>query len=156
MRTRLRRALPPAMKARDQQTVAALRSALAAIDNAEAVEVTSTPPPAQPGPPPEREGEAVGAPERAAPVAGAGPAPGATPVAEAGPIAGAVTGLGAGEVERRSLTAAEMEAIVQREVAERRTAARAYKDAGQSRYAERLQADADLLSSYLRDPDPSA
>jgi len=144
MRTRLRRALPPAMKARDQQTVAALRSALAAIDNAEAVEVTSTPPPAQPGPPPEREGEAVGAPERAAPVAGAGP------------IAGAVTGLGAGEVERRSLTAAEMEAIVQREVAERRTAARAYKDAGQSRYAERLQAEADLLSSYLRDPDPSA
>ena len=82
------------MKARDQQTVAALRSALAAIDNAEAVEVTSTPPPAQPGPPPEREGEAVGAPESAAPVAGAGPAPGATPVAEAGPIAGAVTGSG--------------------------------------------------------------
>jgi hypothetical protein len=145
------------MKARDQQTIAALRSALAAIDNAEAVEVTSTPPPAQPGPPPE--GEGVGAPERATPVAGAGPAPGATPVAEAGPVAGAVIGLGAGEVERRRLTAGEMEAIVQREVAERRTAARAYrayKDAGQSRRAERLQAEADLLSSYLRDPDPPA
>ena len=142
------------MKARDQQTVAALRSALAAIDNAEAVEVTSTPPPAQPGPPPE--GEGVGGPDRATPVAGAGPAPGATPVAEAGPVAGAVIGLGAGEVERRRLTAGEMEAIVQREVAERRTAARAYKDAGQSRRAERLQAEADLLSSYLRDPDPPA
>jgi hypothetical protein len=142
------------MEARDQQTVVALRSALAAIDNAEAVEVTSTPPPAQPGPPPE--GEGVGAPERATPVAGAGPAPGATPVAEAGPVAGAVIGLGAGEVERRRLTAGEMEAIVQREVAERRTAARAYKDAGQSRRAERLQAEADLLSSYLRDPDPPA
>jgi uncharacterized protein len=143
------------MKARDQQTVAALRSALAAIDNAEAVEVTSTPPPAQPGPPPE--GEGVGAPERATPVAGAGPAPGATPpVAEAGPVAGAVIGLGAGEVERRRLTAGEMEAIVQREVAERRTAARADKDAGQSRRAERLQAEADLLSSCLRDPDPPA
>ena len=142
------------MKARDQQTVAALRSALAAIDNAEAVEVTSTPPPAQPGPPPE--GEGVGAPERATPVAGAGPAPGATPVAEAGPVAGAVIGLGAGEVERRRLTAGEMEAIVQREVAERRTAARAYKDAGQSRRAKRLQAEADLLSSNLRDPDPPA
>ena len=124
------------MKARDQQTVAALRSALAAIDNAEAVEVTSTPPPAQPGPPPE--GEGVGAPERAT------------------PVAGAVIGLGAGEVERRSLTVGEMEAIVQREVAERRTAARAYKDAGQSRRAERLQAEADLLSSNLRDPDPPA
>jgi hypothetical protein len=144
------------MKAQDQQTVAALRSALAAIDNAEAVEVTGTPPPAQPGPPPEREGEGVGAPERATPVAGAGPAPGATPVAEAGPVAGTVIGLGAGEVERRRLTVGEMEAIVQREVAERRTAARAYQDAGQSRYAERLQAEADLLSSYLRDPDPPA
>ena len=154
------------MKARDQQTVAALRSALAAIDNAEAVEVTSTPPPAQPGPPPE--GEGVGAPERATPVAGtrpspgatpvkeAGPVAGATPVAEAGPVAGAVIGLGAGEVERRRLTVGEMEAIVQREVAERRTAARAYKDAGQSRHAERLQAEADLLSSYLGDPDTPA
>jgi hypothetical protein len=98
------------MKARDQQTVAALRSALAAIDNAEAVEVTSTPPPAQPGPPPEREG--AGTPESATPVAGAGS------------VAGAVIGVGAGEVERRSLTVGEMEAIVQREVAERRTAAR--------------------------------
>jgi hypothetical protein len=142
------------MKARDRQTVAALRSALAAIDNAEAVEVTSTPPPAQPDPAPES--EHPGAPERATRVAEEGPAPRATPVAQAGPIAGAVIGLGAGEVERRTLTAGEMEAIVRREVAERRTAARAYEDAGQSRHAQRLQAEAELLSSYLRDPAPPA
>jgi hypothetical protein len=148
------------MKARDRQTVAALRSALAAIDNAEAVDVTNTPPSAESGP--ASEGEHPGRPEEATQLAGPGPPPGATPpagagpVAGAGPIAGAVVGVGAGEVERRSLTAGEMEAIVQREVAERRTAARAYEDAGQSRYAERLQAEVDLLSSYLGDPDPPA
>lgn len=38
---RLREALPVAMKARDRVAVAALRSALAAIGNAEAVEVDS-------------------------------------------------------------------------------------------------------------------
>jgi uncharacterized protein YqeY len=37
LRDRLRAALPAAMKARDKTAVAALRSALAALDNAEAV-----------------------------------------------------------------------------------------------------------------------
>ena len=167
------------MKARDRQTVAVLRSALAAIDNAEAVEATSTPPRVEPGPAPG--GGDAGAPERATHLTGPAPAPGTPPVAEAGPaaptatpvaeagsvagaspvaeagsVAGAVIGLGAGEVERRSLTAGEMESIVQQEVAERRTAARAYEDAGQSHHAERLQAEADLLSSYLRNPGPAA
>ncbi|MEV0432773.1 hypothetical protein [Nocardia sp. NPDC050413] len=39
LRDRLRTALKPAMKARDRSAVSALRSALAAIDNAEAVDV---------------------------------------------------------------------------------------------------------------------
>jgi hypothetical protein len=39
LRDRLRAALPAAIKARDQRTAAALRSALAAIENAEAVEI---------------------------------------------------------------------------------------------------------------------
>jgi uncharacterized protein YqeY len=43
LRDRLRRALPAAMKARDRPAVAALRSALAAIDNAEAVEAAAPP-----------------------------------------------------------------------------------------------------------------
>lgn len=41
--TSLRRALPTALKARDQVAVAALRSAVAAIDNAQAVEGPSVP-----------------------------------------------------------------------------------------------------------------
>jgi uncharacterized protein YqeY len=45
LRDRLRAALPAAMKARDTVAVAALRSALAAIDNAEAVEAAPAPPP---------------------------------------------------------------------------------------------------------------
>jgi uncharacterized protein YqeY len=40
LRDRLRAALPTAMKARDRVTVAALRGALSAIDNAEAVDHT--------------------------------------------------------------------------------------------------------------------
>ena len=39
LRDRLRAAVPAAMKARDRGTTSALRSALAAIDNAEAVEL---------------------------------------------------------------------------------------------------------------------
>jgi uncharacterized protein len=127
LRARLRRALPAALKARDQPAVAALRSALAAIDNAEAVEVGNPPP--------------------AAPAADEGPGP----TAGAAPVAGAVVGVGAGEVERRRLTAAEMEAIVRREVTERRTAARAYQQAGRPEHAERLRAEADLLGGYLGD-----
>lgn len=43
LHARLRRALPPALKARDRAAAAALRSALAAIDNAQAVEVSPAP-----------------------------------------------------------------------------------------------------------------
>jgi uncharacterized protein YqeY len=53
LRDRLRAALPPAMKARDRDAVAALRSALAAIENAEAV--------APPAPAPLRDGVIPGA-----------------------------------------------------------------------------------------------
>jgi hypothetical protein len=43
LHSRLRAALPPAMKARDQAAVSALRSAMAAIDNAQAVEALPAP-----------------------------------------------------------------------------------------------------------------
>lgn len=43
LHTRLRRALPPALKSRDRAAVAALRSALAAIDNAQAVPAPPAP-----------------------------------------------------------------------------------------------------------------
>ncbi|MDQ3154976.1 MAG: GatB/YqeY domain-containing protein [Actinomycetota bacterium] len=45
VRDRLRTALPAAMKARDSVAVAALRSALGAIDNAEAVDAARAPQP---------------------------------------------------------------------------------------------------------------
>ena len=44
LRERLRRALPAAMKARDRPAINALRSALAAIDNAGAVDPTQARP----------------------------------------------------------------------------------------------------------------
>jgi uncharacterized protein YqeY len=115
VRERLRAALPAALKSRDAAAVAALRSALAAIDNAEAPEATPSPPP------------------------GAGDAP----------IAGAVVGLGAAEVERRSLSDAQMAAIVRAEVAEREAAARAYERADRPDRAERLRAEAGVLSALL-------
>ena len=120
------------MKARDKRAVAALRSTLAAIDNAEAIDVTEVSPTG--GRPPAAE---------EIPPAGAGRP------AEEGRIAGAALGVGAAEVERRALTAAETEAIVRREVAERRSAAHEYERAGRSPHAERLRAEAELLGAYL-------
>lgn len=130
------------MKARDQPAVTALRSALAAIDNAEAVDIARTTPTGEEHPAVAGEvagGETTGREIADGEVAG-------------GEVAGAVVGLGAAEVERRTLTSAEMEAIVLEEVAERLTAARAYERAGQSGHAERLRAEAEVLSAYLGDP----
>lgn len=123
VRDRLRAALPEAMKARDPVAVAALRSALGAIDNAEAVDATRTP---QPG---------AGHPR----------------------LAGTVSGLRAAEVERRRLSAAEMDEVVRAEVADRHAAARDYEHAGHQAPAERLRDEAAVLSSYLdsRDVPPS-
>lgn len=120
----MRRALTAAMKARDQHAVTALRSALAAIDNAEAVGTAD-----------------------AVDTAGQG-----HPTGE-GRIAGAILGVGAAEVARRTLTSAETQAIVRQEVAERQTAAHAYERAGQSGPAGRLRAEAEVLRAYLDDPD---
>jgi uncharacterized protein len=119
----LRAALPEAMKARNSVAVAALRSALGAIDNAEAVDATRIPQPS------------AGHPR----------------------LAGTVSGLRAAEVERRSLSAAEMEEVVRAEVADRHAAASDYERAGQHAHAERLRDEAAVLSSYLggRDAPPS-
>jgi uncharacterized protein YqeY len=115
LRDRLRGALPGAMKARDSTAVAALRSALAAIDNAEAVGAAQAPP----------------------------------PDAGRADLVGTVAGLGAAEVEWRTLSEAQVEKIVRAEVADRRTAAQVYEQAGQPGRAERLRAEADVLGSHL-------
>jgi uncharacterized protein YqeY len=118
IRARMRRGLVEAMKARDQQAVAALRSTLAAIDNAEAVDA-----------------------EQALPTGEGHPA-----------VAGSVLGVGAAEVERRTLTPRETVEIVRAEVTDREIAAEAIERAGRPDQAERLRAQARLLTAYLDPP----
>jgi GNAT superfamily N-acetyltransferase len=114
---RLRAALGDALRRRDRAAVSALRSALSAIGNAEAV----SPPPARAGAGSER-------------------------------IAGAAAGLGAGEASRRSLTAAEIDQIIQAEIGERARAADDYDRGGQPGPARRLRAEADVLRQLTASP----
>jgi hypothetical protein len=115
LRDRLKAALPAAIKARDRTAVAAIRSAMAAIDNAESVD------------------------------------PAATPPAEAGRIAGGVRGLRAGEVTRRSLSDAEITAVVRSEIEERLEAACAYDALGRTADAARVRAEAAVLDAHIGD-----
>jgi uncharacterized protein YqeY len=115
LRDRLRDGLPAAIKARDGVAVAALRSALAAIDNAGAV----------------------------------APPPGSPTEATHAQLAGTVEGVGAAEAERRALSEAEVERIVQAEADERRAAADAYERADRPEVARRLRAEADVLGGHL-------
>ena len=108
LRDRLRAALPTAMKARDGAAVTALRSALAAVENAAAV---------------------------------------APQVSEFGLPA---LGVGATEVERRSIDEAEVEQIVRTEVAERLAAADEYDGLGRTEQAARLRAEAAALAAHLQ------
>ncbi len=125
---RLRQALAEALRAQDMVAVSALRSALGAIGNAEAVE-----------------------PGAAAPAALGRPADPGSPH-----VAGAVAGLGAAEVPRRSLSAAQIEQIVRAEATEREDAARGYERAGRADRADRLRREAQLLLAVLMDDDRPA
>jgi hypothetical protein len=119
VRIRLRAALTDALRVRDKVAVLALRSALSAIANAEAV-----------GPAPD--------------IAGASSLH----------MAGAVAGLGAGETQRRTLTAAEAGQIVQAEISERLRAARDYESSGHAARAQRLRAEADVLAVAVSGESP--
>lgn len=77
-----------------------------------------------------------------------------TPTQAAAPVgsphfAGAVAGLGAGEVPRRQLSAADVHAIVRAEIAERSRAAADYTASGLSAQAERLHTEASILTSVI-------
>ena len=123
IRARMRRGLVDAMKARDQQAVAALRATLAAIDNAEVVHA-----------------EVID--DNLALDSGNGhPA-----------VAGSVAGIGAAEVDRRILTPEETAAIVRDEVTEREAAADILERVGRPDQAKRLRAQAALLTTYLDPP----
>jgi uncharacterized protein len=76
----------------------------------------------------------------------AGPAPAAGVGGPDGPmVAGAAAGLGAGEGERRRLSAGDVDEIVRTEVAERLAAARDYAQRGHADQAERLRREARVL-----------
>jgi uncharacterized protein len=148
IRARMRRGLVEAMKARDQQAVAALRTTLARIDNAEAVDPD--------GFDDEDDAELSGpggldddADDEAA---DAGPA---LYRGEGHPaVAGSVPGVGAAEVDRRVLTPEEVAAIVRDDVEEREIAADVLERVGRPDQAERLRAQAKLLTTYLDPPPP--
>ena len=128
IRVRMRRGLVDAMKARDQQAVAALRSTLARIDNAEAVDADAV--------------DDDGLDDEPALYSGEGhPA-----------VAGSVLGVGAADVDRRVLTPEEMAAIVRDDVEEREIAAEVLVRVGRPDQAERLRAQAKLLTTYLTPP----
>lgn len=115
MRDRLRQDLAAALKARDRAATAALRSTIAAIENAEAVD----------------------------------PGHAGTLPASSSHIAGASAGVGSSDVPRRELTAADLQAIVRREIDDRRRAAREYTELGRTEAADRLSAEADVLARYI-------
>jgi hypothetical protein len=131
---RLRAGLTAALSARDKTATAALRSALAAIGNAEAVPV----PPAA-GLPAD-DGSRAG---RAQPDQPRGDSSGGTHVA------GSVAGLGATEAARRRLSAAEVEQIVRAEITGRQEAADQYDQAGRADRAEMLRQEAGVLGTII-------
>ena len=160
LRDRLSQALPAAMKARDRPAMTALRSAVAAIDNAGAVDpahplptdqdpriaTTAARPQASLGPG-TRSPESVDRGTRPAVVTDTGSRP---PKSTApGSRRPSTAGVGATEVERRSLSQAQMEEIVRVEIADRETAAAGYERAGRLARAERLRAEATVLLSHL-------
>ena len=138
IRARMRRGLVAAMKAKDQQAVAALRSTLARIDNAEAVDADGLDDE-------EEDPEPLGADG----FGDEGEDGDRRPV-----VAGGVLGVGAAEVDRRVLTPEEMAAIVRDDVEEREIAADVLERVGRPDQAERLRTQARLLTTYLDPPGP--
>lgn len=115
----LRARLRVAMRERDAVATSAVRSALAAIADAEAV-----------------------APGELAP--GALP-----PAQGSSHVAGAHVGLGAAEVPRRERSEAQRRGVVVAEVAEREDVALEYDALGRGDAATRLRAEADVLRAVL-------
>lgn len=122
MRSGLQDELKAALKSRDRVAISALRSALAAIANAEAVPADQSPDAA---------------------------ANGSAGSAASEHVVGAVNGLGATEARRRELSAADLRSIVAKEVEDRSAAASEYEGLGQHEVAGRLRSEAAVLSRLL-------
>ena len=119
LRTCLRSRLTLAMRQRDREATAVLRSAIAAIENAEAVPVPAT------------------------------QAPLGTSSTTSARFAGSAIGICATEAERRVLDAATERAVVLLEVACLSEAEQAYAAAGDSSRAQAASAGAALLHAVL-------
>jgi uncharacterized protein len=111
----MRQDLSAALKARDEIAIAALRSAIAAIDNAEAVDNGSA----------------------------------ALRGASSAHVVGATAGVGSSDVQRRTLSDAEMREIVRGEIDERGAAADRYEQHGRHDQAARLRREAAILDEYV-------
>lgn len=121
LRTRLRADLKTAMKSRSAVKVSAIRSLLAALDDAEAV-----------------------APPATAPISSLG----------GEHVAGAAVGVGSTEVDRRVLTAAEVELVVSGQIEERQAAAATFDAVAQPDAARRLRDEAGVIERYRLDNRP--
>jgi len=64
-------------------------------------------------------------------------------------IAGSAVGLGAAEIERRQLTDADLQSVIEAEIQERSTAATEYERLGRDDHAGRLRAEAEVLQRYV-------
>lgn len=115
LRVAFRDRLTAAMRARDRQTTLAMRSILAALENAEALPVTSL----------------------------------RTIVANSEHVAGAAVGLRAGEAARRLLSADDERALVEREVAELRSASATLAAVDQHERARELIQIAEIVEEVL-------
>jgi uncharacterized protein YqeY len=153
LRDRLRQALPAAMKARDRPAITALRSALAAIDNAEAFDPDEAlaegtndllePAGWEPADPDDADVDP------ADPGHAAQPGPAGPPA-----FAGTVAGVGATEVERRGLTPKQVEGIVRAEIETLEVAADVLEGVGKQEHAERLRAEMTVLLSHVNETPP--
>ena len=113
----LRAALRDAQRARDADSVSMLRETIAAIENAEAPDISVA-------------GYLL-----------------TTPAGQSEVIAGAVDGAGAGEIARRVLSPEEVAGIIERELVERRAAADSYASLGRHDEADVLRLQADMLEA---------
>ena len=119
LRAALRSRLTVAMRERDREATAVLRSAVAAIENAEAVSVDDLP---------------------------ASTTSASTTSAD---VAGSALGVGAAEADRRDLDAAAERAVLLSEVAALVEAERVYAAAGDARRAQSASAGVAVLEGVL-------
>ena len=122
LRIALRRQLTVALQSRDRVGAAALRSTIAALDNAEAVELSG----------PGRPGEVAAA------------------VTSDAYVAGAVPGLGAAEAERRGLDPDEQRSLVSSQLEAWESAAADYEQRGHGERAALLRQQIQAIRAALR------